>query len=408
MPAISTGATQDLQAAVSWQRPRALDIEDLCKLGPPPEDKVDISRQKTEGKLLVDGYQVFTQGVFPLLQSVQKSIYISIYQFRAGLVGDDLVSLLTQKARQGIQVRILLDWEGSRQFLWNRSHELTQQLEQIPNIKILRSGAWDSITAKNKIHHKMIVVDGKEAVLGSTNLKNESLQHIHDIMVKIKGPAVQEIEQAFQRSWHSFAGDDDCFPERPVTNDDSSELLDASAQEIQVVQSMGTGDTTVIQTGRKLLENARRSILLEAAYLTDPSVQQQLLQHARRGISVSIIVPSISDYYDIPSTATANFLDKLVLAGGHIYKHPGRIHGKALLIDDSILYTGSADYLGVPMQDLNLLIRDPGIIADFRQNLFERDMSRSTEHTIQEANQRTRLEKARSNLWARFFRWIAS
>lgn len=95
------------------------------------------------------------------------------------------------------------------------------------------------------------------------------------------------------------------------------------------------------------------------------------------------------------------------MAGGQVYSYPGRLHSKALLVDDAFLFTGSAAYMGTALQELNLMIQDPETISLFKSKLFETDIQKSASVTLAELESRSRWLKFKSRCFQRLFHAFA-
>ncbi len=138
------------------------------------------------------------EGLYKTMQSATASIYMEMYIF----VDDtpqakDFISLLAEKARHGVRVRVVLDWFGSFGLSGSAQKKLRSAgVELLFFKKILR-----------RLHHKIVIVDEKVGFLGGVNI-HKSARLWDDLLVRLEGPIVNSLTKSFRRIYKLCGGKD--------------------------------------------------------------------------------------------------------------------------------------------------------------------------------------------------------
>ena len=295
--------------------------------------------------IIDDGITTYTTLV-GLLKNAEKSIEIATFILGRDDVGKALVSLLAQKAKQGVKVRLLLDAYGCM-----RSHgRFVQSIKDaggrvgvfLPMLPLRRR--W---SANLRNHRKLAVFDGCHALTGGMNLAKEYMgptpfdKRWKDVCTVITGSGVEHLRAIFQQDWAFSTGETSvssfaCPVNPPVIKKGSL---------VQVVE-----DGPDI-TGRPLysgvlaaINQARESIRVVSPYFVpDEPLSAALELAARMGRDVKIIVPEKSNH-PLVDLASRSFLPDLMAAGVRFYYYqPGMLHAKLISIDRELAIVGSAN-----------------------------------------------------------------
>lgn len=280
------------------------------------------------------------------IRGARRRISIGTYILAHDTVGRSLVRLLAERAREGIEVRVLVDAVGSRFLPWTAGARLRRA-----GARLVRFNPFLSLRGRGSAnwrnHRKIAVFDGAAALVGGQNLggryigSNPSRRRFRDASFLIEGPAAAALEHIFIADWCQASGGQ---PE------DHRDLLAESPAEggperVGVVDSGpdAPGDPLRARLMRELAA-ARESIDLVTPYfIPDEALLALLESKARAGIRVRLIVPRRSDH-PVTDLARRSALRRLHAAGGRVLLHgPGILHAKLVMVDGARAMVGSAN-----------------------------------------------------------------
>ncbi len=321
-----------------------------------------------------------TDGFYTLVNSIQEAkhtIDVTTFILSHDAIGRRVVRELAAKARAGIKVRLLLDAVGS----WGKKTFYMLELEKaggrierfMPVFPIAFPGA-----ANLRNHRKIAIFDGAKAIIGGRNIGRDymgptkSTRRWKDLGVIIEGPAVVALNSIFEDDW-KFAS-----RKRNYTPQKSHVPLPGECGDSEI-EIMASGPDTIgdplYEKILSVIQEAKTSItIVTPYYIPDDVLQRSLIVKARTGKSVTVILPRRSNH-GITDLARKHYLRELHAANVNIlYYRAGMLHGKALLIDERIAMTGSAN------MDLRSLFANYEVAAFFYS---EKDIER-TKKWIQE------------------------
>ncbi|MEK7794519.1 MAG: phospholipase D-like domain-containing protein [Candidatus Hydrogenedentota bacterium] len=277
-----------------------------------------------------------------LIASAKESIEIATYVFRPDAVGRDIVERLAAKARDGVEVRVLIDSFGS---MWVRRSHLRGLIEAGGRVSFfmpLMRIPWHGRTNLRN-HRKIMIVDGLIVMTGGFNIGAEYMGPRptkglwEDLAVVIEGPAVDHFEYIFKSDWEFANGE----PFRRVVVDHGAR----GDAVLQVVPSGPDTDGDPIYDGVMTAAfNAQERLWVVTPYFVpDEALSKSLELAAHRGVDVRIIVPRKSNHWTA-DLARLSYLRDLQHAGGRIFLHGGpMMHAKALLLDHDLAVVASAN-----------------------------------------------------------------
>ncbi|MFL2028967.1 cardiolipin synthase [Loigolactobacillus zhaoyuanensis] len=299
--------------------------------------------------------EIFTEGskkfaaLFADIRRAQQSIHIEYYTIYSDKIGQELLSLLEEKAAQGVEVRVLYDAFGS--------HGTTQKW--FHHLETLGGQAATFITSHSSItktrlnyhcHRKIVVIDGKIGYTGGFNVGDQYLGRMpkfgywRDTHLRIVGNGVLALQTRFVMDWNVSVNAAKhmryqlkYFP-KPVKTKEATTAL-------QIVTSGPTSDREQIKAGYiKMISMAKKSIWLQSPYLVpDESVLSALTIAAQSGIDVRIMIPHMPDHPFI-YRATQYYAQILFAAGVKIYIYEkGFLHAKTAIMDGKVSSVGSAN-----------------------------------------------------------------
>ena len=297
--------------------------------------------------IITDGYAFFPE-LLKDIAAAQHHIHLELYIIEDDALGRMVADALMDKARQGVEVRLIYDDVGC----WKVSHRFFERLrdagvEVAPFLPV----RFPSFTSKANYrdHRKLIVIDGRVGYVGGMNValryvKGTGTQPWRDTMWRLKGGVVYALQRAFLVDWYFV--DRTLITDRkyyPDINHDEQPVVNNCV--VQVVTSGPTEHYPEIMQGyvRTILA-ARRYVYIETPYfLPNEPVLFALKTATMAGVDVRIICPRHSDA-KFTEWASRSYLRELHEAGAQIFLYePGFMHSKLMVIDDSLVTCGSTN-----------------------------------------------------------------
>jgi len=316
---------------------------------PPSHPAADVPRVlRTEGvpgvregnalQLLGTGEKAFL-GLHSAIAGAQQTIDLTVFILGDDEVGRSILDALAARARAGVRVRLLLDAVGSRPILARAMHELSTTGGTVRSFMPLLHAP---IRGRSNLrsHRKFAIVDGRRVFLGGMNMAVEYMGPTprpgrwRDVACLLEGPIAADVAQLFAADW-AFAGKE--APGR-VT-----ELPPAAGN--AVLQLVPSGPEMATDTFYDALVTALYAAQSHVACVTPYYVPDDVVQHAfvlcaRRGIRTELVMPAVSNHA-LADNARRGLLSELAEAGVTFRWHQGMVHGKAMVVDDTVAYIGS-------------------------------------------------------------------
>jgi cardiolipin synthase A/B len=333
---------------------------------------------------LINGDQIFP-AMLSAIRSAKRSINFETYIFWDGEIGKEFTKTLAERARAGVHVNMILDAQGTRKMgLTNR-----KQLEDA-GVQIVKyhSAFWlDPRRYNNRTHRKLLIVDGKTAFIGGVGIADlwagnaDSTKHWRDNHYKVTGPIVAQLQGSFMSNWMKTRGTvlhgDAYFP--PLENTGSS-----LAQAIRSGPRYENLDLMYLLG----IASAKRTLRIENAYfLPDDLVRKELVDAAKRGVKIEILVPGKQIDQKLVRAASKRHWPELLEEGIKIYEYePTMVHVKVMIVDDTFVSVGSGNFdnRSIRLNDeANLDVLDRQFAAE-QIRFFEMDKRRSREVPLEE------------------------
>jgi len=291
-------------------------------------------------------YTSFADVYGDILADIRKAnhhVHILFFKYESDAVGRELGEAMADRVKDGVQARLLYDdymclrWKGFYRKLSRKGVQTAGFNSFKP--PILHKEYY------YRNHRKMIVVDGRVAYLGGINVAERYLKGLswgcwRDTLIRIEGPAVAAVEQAFMADWHYATGQllasPDYFPQ----------VQSVGTLPVRIITSGPIGDGPVIMhMTATMLDNAMRYIWFESPYFIPPDeVRQAILRAARRGVDVRVLLPPRSDRGEFTQWASKSYYAEMMEAGVKIGNYqPGYLHSKMIVADDAVAVVGSCN-----------------------------------------------------------------
>ncbi len=300
------------------------------------------------------------------IEAAQHHVHLEYYIFADDETGRAMRDLLIKKAKQGVEVRLLLDAVGC----WRLRRQFVREMRNA-GVEVAFFLPWGLTTRRLQLscrnHRKLTIVDGRQVFSGSKNIADEYLGRKkkygpwRDTYLQMEGPCVTQFQEVFVEDWH-FATDrkltsDKYFPP-PVRKGD---------QVVQVVRSGPDGRADVMHLMlNAAVSDADKSISIVTPYFVpDRAMMLALTAAAYRGLSVKLLLPSKSDNW-LVLWAGRTFYDDLLDAGVEIYEYDGgMVHSKVVVVDQRWSMVGSA----------NMDVRSFQLNFELTSILYDKDVS---------------------------------
>ncbi|RYD21834.1 MAG: phosphatidylserine/phosphatidylglycerophosphate/cardiolipin synthase family protein, partial [Verrucomicrobiaceae bacterium] len=233
-------------------------------------------------------------------------------------------------------------------------------------------------------HTKLLVFDGRTAVLGGMNIGREYYSEWHDLMVKVEGPVVETLSREFNRAWRKAGpwGDFALF-RTPSTWRLPPPGKGIPLRVLRTDPAEGRHD--IFDASVLAIRGARKRVWIENPYFAHDDIAAACEAAARRGVDVRVIIPSRGDssIMDIGNLSTAY---GLINAGAKVFRYPRMTHMKVMICDDwACMGSANLDTLSLRInRELNLSFSQPEAVRKLAQKVFEPDFSKSSRVGLEE------------------------
>ena len=287
--------------------------------------------------------------MFQAIQNAEKSIYLEMYIFEKEIKEFDFFSLIKEKARKGLQVKILLDSFGSIGLRNSAISELREAGVEILFLSYLL----------HRMHRKVLVTDERVAFLGGVNFYQTS-RFWNDLMVRITGHLAEKVTASFAKSY-AFAGGKD-----PVLLGKSNHAKKEKSDSWIVDHVPIKKKFYFKRIYKKYLNKAEASVILVTPYFIPRRWLRALLHQAvLRGAKVEVLVPHHTDNF-IVDRVNYFYIHKLHKLGVKFYLESKMNHAKALIIDGKEAMVGSQnlDFLSFDLNsEVGIFFKDPAVVS---------------------------------------------
>jgi cardiolipin synthase len=352
--------------------------------------------QGGEATLLQNGDAFFSR-MLEDIRSARESVNFEVYIFDPDEIGRQFMEAFKDRARAGVEVRLLLDGFGSWRMRKRHRQELLNAGVKVERFRPL--ALRNLVRIYRRTHRRAIVVDGRIAFTGGAAVAKKwagdagGKHQWRDSMTRITGPLVTGLQSTFAGNWFYCTGEIIAGPR-------FFPLFDSAKGPCGL--SVASSPSDAQQPIRLLFWlsfiNARGRLWISSSYfIPDAHLRTAVIQRARAGVDVRILVPG--DHTDaIPvQWAGRSYYEELLAAGVRVFEYQASMmHAKTVLVDDAWTIVGSAnmDERSMELNEENVLgIADPGFARAVAEGV-EADLGRSREIRLEEWRRRPRYERA--------------
>jgi cardiolipin synthase len=338
--------------------------------------------------------------------AAQKTVHFETFLWKEGRLGQRVADALSERARAGLKVRVLLDATGSNKL----GQAARRQMEEAGcKLAFFHEKKFRNIGVLNdRDHRKLVVIDGREAFVGGHCIVDTWLgdaqdnQHYADLSVHLHGPIVNNVQAAFSENWGGRTGElfvgDDVFPTLAPAGD----IL------IHAAYAKPEGSAPAV----KILHHtaiclARKRIWIQNPYfIPEPEAIDAMGEAVKRGVDVRVLMPSTSgsDNPMVQHAGHRNF-EKLLRCGVRLFEYPHTLlHQKVMTIDGVWSAIGSSNFDDRSFDtndEITLGIKDAAI-AQRLDAVFEKYAPHCKEIELEAWNKRGLWHKFKDNLFYLF------
>ena len=350
--------------------------------------------------------KLFFNELLESLKKAKKSINIEFYIFKNDDIGTKILNVLEEKAKEGVEVRLLYDSVGSRSLNRNVLNKLINEGGKVGEF----FPSWlkfININMNFRNHRKIVVIDNNVGFVGGFNVGDEYLGkdskfgYWRDTHIKFTGSAVNDLNLRFLADWRYATKEEVSLEEIFEANEENSNSNDVG---MQIVSSgPNLSDKYEIKMAYlKMIQKAKKYLYIQSPYLIiDNSISDSLKLAAASGVDVKIMIPGKGDH---PFVYWANlvYAGDLIKEGIRVFHYDKNafLHAKTVVIDDEVCSIGTAN-MDTRSFELNFEVSSfiySEKIAKEQKYEFENDMKRCEELTLEKYQNRSRIVKIKESL----------
>ena len=351
-------------------------------------------------ELLNNGDQIFP-ALLQAIHSAQKTIHFETFLYESSEIGTKVREALSERARAGVKVRVILDGIGSGSSL--KSEDVDAFREGGCQFFYYHpTHSWRFDRVNRRTHRRVLVIDGKIAFTGGVGFADrwqgnaDSPEHWRDIEARLEGPIVTRLQTAFLQHWIKCGGDvltgPDVFPQ----------LAPAGNLKAQMIASESFSFAPLALVQAVAFSSAEKSIDITNSYCAPSEAQvEQLCEAVKRGVKVRLLLPGKHNDQPMTKAAGRTAYGSLLEGGVEIYEYePTMIHTKSMVIDGifSIFGTSNFDSRSAQInEEMDITVYDEAFARQM-EGLFSTDLQSSHHYTLAEFKKR--------GPWERLSEWV--
>jgi len=330
------------------------------------------------------------------IAAATNHVHLLIYGYKSGDIGETFLTALADRVAAGVEVRLSVDAIGSEvdfgsKDLFRRLLAAGVEVVAQDGIAVVRTGdlADRSFRPRGEDllhfdHRKMAVIDGRVGYVGGSGIEDHyNDERFYDVMCRVEGPVVAQLQSVFLLSWRHHDGPAPADPAL-VRYFPTATLAIAPDAPFHAPTTVlwnvpGTGHHPISDAIETALEDAAEQIHIVNPYISNRAILERILAAALRGVRVRLIAPG-KPTPPYPAAAFRHWYGRLIDAGVEILLHPEMAHAKVLRIDDQVLIGGcNLDDLSLFRNDeLDLLFADPAVAELTERSIFDELAGMST------------------------------
>jgi cardiolipin synthase A/B len=321
---------------------------------------------------LIDGDETFER-IFQVIAEAQDYLCVNFFIVKNDTLGTRFQQALIERARAGVKVYFLFDEIGSHKLPRRYLQELREAGVECHSFGINRHW-WSRFQLNFRNHRKIVVSDGKVALIGGLNVGDEYLGRDQrfgpwrDTHLEMRGPVVQAVQLVFLEDWFWAANR---VPELRW------DTILAEADQVAAVIPTGPADPAdswQLIVAEAANSSRRRLWIASPYFVPDEGVLTALQTAAIRGVDVRVLIPERADHLLVWLSAFS-YYEQSIPFGVRLFRyHRGFLHQKVMLIDDRLASVGTANLDNRSFRlnfEITAFSTDPGFVAGISTMLTE-------------------------------------
>jgi cardiolipin synthase A/B len=331
-------------------------------------------REGNRVTVLKNGCEIFP-AMLDAIRAAERTVDFATYVYWTGSIAPEFADALAERAKAGVEVNVLLDAVGAAKM----EPALVDRLQQAgATVAWFRPVRWWTLSKlNNRSHRKILVVDGRVGFTGGVGIAEEwtgdceDPGHWRDTHVRVDGPAARDLLGGFLDNWveatNRILSGRDHLPDQDGFED---------GVQVQVTRSSAEkGSTDAEQLFYAAIACARERLWLTTAYFAPRrAFVDALCAAVRRGVDVRVLVNGPHIDRHLVRRAGQQTYDQLLAGGVRIFEYQRTmLHAKTLTVDSAWATIGSINFDNRSFalnDELNLAVRDPGVIATFERHFL--------------------------------------
>jgi cardiolipin synthase A/B len=351
--------------------------------------------------MLLENGDAFFPTMLEAIRGAKDSVNFEVYIFNPDTIGRQFMEAFKDRARAGVEVRVLLDGFGSWRLRRRHRAELVEAGVRVERFRPL--ALRNLVRIYRRTHRRAIVVDGRTAFIGGAAVADKWAGDVRgphewrDSMTRVTGPLVSGIQSAFASNWFYCTGELIAGPRfyplfEPSQGPSGVSLISSPSDARQPIRSLFWLSFI----------NARRRLWISSSYfIPDAHLRDAVIRRARAGVDVRILVPGNHTDAIPVQWAGRSYYQELLAAGVRVFEfQPSMMHAKTVVVDDAWSIVGSAnmDERSMELNEENVLgISDAGFARAVIEGV-ERDLTRSQEVQLEQWRRRPFYKRALERL----------
>lgn len=339
----------------------------------------------------------FFPAMLEAIRGAKDTVNFEVYIFDSDETGRKFIDAFIERARAGVEVRLLLDWFGSLKLKRADCRELKDAGVRLEFFRPL--ALRNLVRIYRRTHRRAIVIDGMVAFIGGAAISDKwkgdtrTRKEWRDSMTRVTGALVAGVQSAFAANWVYCRGEVIAGPRfYPAAQDGGP------ACALSVVSSPSDAQQPIRLLFWLSFINARRRLwIVNSYFIPDRHLRKAVQERARAGVDVRILVPGNHTDAVPVQLAGRGYYEELLQSGARIFEYQASMmHAKTVLVDDGWSLVGSAnmDERSMELNEENLLgIADPGLARAIADGI-EADLPRSKEIRLEQWRRRPLYQRA--------------
>jgi cardiolipin synthase len=346
-------------------------------------------------RVLTNGDEIFPP-MLKAIRSAKQTITFETYIYWSESIGQEFADALSERARAGVKVHVLLDWLGSAKM---DQQQIDKMIKAGVEIQRYHKPHWSHLPhLNNRTHRKLLIVDGELGFTGGVGIADQwrgdarNPNEWRDSHFEVRGPVVSQMQAVFMDNWIKAEGkvlhDQTYFPHIEPVGD----------MQMQMFSSSPSGGSESMQLMYLMaITAAKESIYLSSAYFVpDELTTKAIMAAAKRGVKIRIITPGEHIDTDLVRNASRAGWGELLKAGVEMAEYaPTMYHCKIFIVDSLLVSVGSTNFDNRSFRlndeaNLNILDKD---FAKQQIEIFHDDWQKSRRVTYESWQQRPWHEK---------------